>query len=242
MRKNTLFVLSVLIPLAFIAQDIKPVEAIIDQPKHEIGMNLFSLTNVYPGKCPHSNVTSSDPYYKTGYNIFPGVYYKYHSGKNVLRLSFDYTQKAYSDMESVKLDAYTSYDYSYAGIKTNHDLKIGYQRNFATKKVVPFIFSDLVVNYDKFTAVQNYYWYRFGFSFPSTSVSLPLYIEQYLFGVAPGGGLIIKLSKNIVLTYEFSAIFSYSRQHEILMRSKYWTSEFDWRFNPVKMLGFGIAF
>jgi hypothetical protein len=240
MRKVISFILSFLFPLTFNAQ---PLETATDGgPRHELGMNLFSITNVYPGKFPLSNITSSGSYYKTGYNVFPGIYYRFYSGKNALRISFDYSQKAYSDMERVTIDEYMSYDYSYAGIKINHDLKFGYQRSFGMKRVQPFIFSDLVFNYDKFTGVQNNYWLSSGFSPIPVSSSSAFYIEQYLFGIAPGGGVRIKVSKNIVLTYELSAIFSYSRRHETVRDSKSWTSEIEWRFNPIKMFGFGITF
>jgi len=237
MKKSSLIILLFLFPLLYHAQDLAPLS---DSPKHELGMNLFSVINIYPGKSQHSSITPGDPFYKTGNNIFPGIYYKYHSGKNALRLSLDYFQKAHSGMGSITFDPYTSFDYSYAGIMTNHDFKIGYQRSFGTRRVIPFIFSDLVFNYNKLTAAQNIYLYTQ--YFPVSSVSLPYYIEQYLFGISPGGGVKIRLSKNVVLTYEFSAIFSYSRSHEILRGSKYWATEFDWRVNPIKMLGFGVVF
>jgi hypothetical protein len=221
MRKAFLFLF---LPLFSFAQEtqipVKPAH------KNEIGVNLFSLTHLARY---HDNV---DRYVMDAdMNYVPGIYYKRHFGKNALRASFDYTQKfiRVGNPEIVYGGHYV------AAWKKNVSVALGYERSFGNKKLQPYVFSDLVFNYQNMTG-ERLIFGCFGpygiFKFSE---------ETFEYGASAGAGLRYSLNPFIHLTYEFSAQGVISVFDDLSsVGGKY--RERNYHLNPVNKFGLAVSF
>ncbi len=206
--------------------------------KNEFGLNLFSITNLTRFKVPEYNfVDVYNPYYNINYNISSGIYYKRYCGKNALRLSFDYYQKAVGQSLEIPYNGgWTYYDY-YSGTKKDYQIKVGYERLFGSKRLLPFVFADLFFNYGKYTGYRFYN----GESVFVNTTNGNFYLENLQYGAALGGGLKYHLNKHIVISYEFSATASYWTVQDISQGyNKY--GDIAFRINPIRQLGLAISF
>jgi hypothetical protein len=196
------------------------------QPKNEFGFNFFSLTNI------HKEYDPIDRYqYKADFNYFSGVYYKYHFGKNAVRSSFDFNQKAIL----INIQPSKPYYYSESAKQEFVTLKAGYEREFGTKKLKTYLFSDLIFNYNHVQGIRSSPG-CFGWGEDS-----PFNEERFEYGIAGGGGLRYSVSKNIVLSYEFSAQQYCYVYQDILNSGKKWVG-FGHHLNPVSKLGLAFTF
>jgi hypothetical protein len=227
-----------------LAQETKPVDAPATF-KHEIGLNLFSITNIgIPGETVF-HVVPDNIYGFTNVNLPSGIYYKLHSGKNALRLSYDYFQRSYTESEYVDLSKYIidgpnspiAYTYTYAGVKKEHEFKIGYQRTIGTKRFTGFFALDLVANYNKFQGTNQYLWHP-----EERYYTSPFYYEQYKAGIALGGGLKYKITKRLSISYELSLAGIYTRSKDIAYSGNQLKTEVSAKLNPVRMIGIGYSF
>ena len=244
MKKNILFIFLLFFSICSFAQDDKITDGPSKNNKYELGLNLFSITNVGFQKADPSNESEIDIYDFTSYNVPSGLYVKLHSGKNALRLSYDYFQRrfaahSFTDLSNIiyEIPVDNSYDYHYNGIKKDHEFKVGYQRTMGKKRFTGFFSADLVFNYNKFYGTQTVTWH------PSEVVgTVPFYHERYNAGIAIGGGLSYKITKRLNIIYEFSVAGIYTRKKESANKNRDWGNEQSLKLNPVRMLGVGYLF
>ncbi|MCX6312126.1 MAG: hypothetical protein NT084_10895 [Bacteroidetes bacterium] len=194
--------------------------------KNELGLNLFSVTNFERGLS-----TVDKRQYSADFNLFSGVYYKYHFGKNAWRASFDFNQKSIFTNVAPNI----SYYYSENAKRNFIGLKAGYERKFGNRKLNAFVFSDLIFNYYNLRGVHSYSG-CFGWG-----ENVPFNEETFEYGLAGGAGIRYAISKNIALSYEFSAQGFCSVYQDILNSGVKWV-EFGYHLNPANKLGFAIAF
>lgn len=223
MKKATLLFL--LIPLFSFAQEVEiPVKSV---NQNEIGINLFSVTRFERnrGMLDTRKVSAS-------MNPTPGVYYKRHFGKNALRASIDYTQQLikYGDPNSMEYATF------YMNAKRmNIGINIGYERSFGKGKLQPYLFSDLVFNYEKLAGERSYLG-CFGpygvFKFSE---------EVFEYGVSAGSGLRYSINSRIHLSYEFAAQGVVSVFQD-LSNIGYKYVDLNYHLNPVNKLGFAVSF
>lgn len=229
-----------------LAQETKPADASGTTAfKHEIGLNLFSITNIgIPGEAVF-RAAPDNVYGLAHINVPSGIYYKLHSGKNALRLSYDYFQKSYTESEYVDVSNWifeapnppTGYTYTYRGTKKEHEFKIGYQRSFGEKRLSAFFALDLVANYNKFQGTNEFNWH------PEESHYLaPFYYEQYKAGIALGGGLKYKINKRLSLSYELSFAGIFARSKDIAYKNSSFKTDLSLKLNPVRMIGIAYSF
>lgn len=222
MRKTFLFL--ALLPLFSFAQDVEI--KVKPQPSHEVGVNLFSVTNLdtyldYVDRL----VTDADV------NYIPGVYYKYHFGKNALRASFDYTQKF---IRSGDPDAGYGGHYV-AGWKKDLSIGMGYERSFGNWKLQPYVFGDAVFNYHNMTG-ERLEWGCFGpngiFKFSE---------ETLEYGMAVGTGMRYKITPRLNVSYEFAAQGFIAVFDDLYHAGPKYVDR-DYRINPVNKLGLSFSF
>lgn len=242
MRKNISSILLLLFSTGIFAQENKPAE---DAGfKHELGLNLFSVMNVnIPGETKF-HAQPDNVYDVPTLNVPSGIYYKLHFGKNALRLSYDYFQKSYTESEYIDLSMYisigpapSSYNYTYSGVKKEHELKIGYQRNIGKKRLTGFFAADLIANYNKFQGTNEYLWHP-----EETYYSAPFYYEQYKVGIALAGGLKYLITKRLSLSAELSFAGIYTRSKDIAYKGSQLKTELALKMNPLRMIGIGYSF
>lgn len=196
------------------------------QPKNELGFNIFALTNF------HKEILPTDGYkFASDYNLFSGIYYKHHFGKNAFRASFDFNQKSILINENPNI----SYYYSENAQENFVGLKAGYERNFGNKKLKAFVFSDLIFNYYNTKGLHSYSG-CFGWG-----EDVPFNEEIFEYGIASGAGIRYAVSKNIILSYEFSAQGFCSIYQDILNSGDKWV-DFGYHLNPASKLGFAVMF
>jgi hypothetical protein len=189
--------------------------------RNEFGMNLYSLTEMRISNFePHISVTNS---------FFTGVYYKHYFGKNGIRTSFDLFQKSIN--EGWNTGPY--YGWTVGNLKAG-ELKIGYERLFGTKKLIPFTFADLIYNYSQEKGYSTEYgdwtWYT----------DRPYLIETSEFGTAIGIGLKYRPIKNLVITIEASYHYIYSISQDI-KNSTYKNKGSRFQLNPIRIFSIGLA-
>ena len=205
-------------------------------PKNEFGMNLFSIMAPAPFH-GYSSVNVLNPYYLVNYNLFSGIYYKRYSGKNGLRLSFDYFQKSVMENESYDENNLPITN-SYNGIKFDGQIKIGYERVFGNKRLKGFVFSDLVFNYGKYFGTLLYNSNTWFGSLTKTNY----FFENFQYGVAFGGGLKYQLNKRLIFTYEFSGSCALSFTQDLYAYDSYKRLNLFVNINPIRQLGFAFMF
>jgi hypothetical protein len=196
--------------------------------KNELGLNLFSITDFqrYRGVVDKPEVHAD-------FNYFSGIYYKRYYGKNVLRASFNYSQKSIQSGSGFEMPFY--YYYSVAAVQKNLDISIGYERIFGTKKLQPYVFGDVVYNYMNYSGQQIY-----------TGCFGPIEVDRFSeevaqYGISAGAGLRYNISPNIHLSYEFAAQgFVNVFQDVYNAGPKY--IDVGYKLNPVNKLGFAVSF
>ncbi len=226
--KTILFYLSI-VPVLVFGQtaEITNVTPQSNLPKYELGFNMFSLTDLH----------KADPYYSNknydyAVNAFSGIYVKRHFNKNVLRFSYDYNHKVINE----KHEAYPWYSKASGDLKAN-EFRLGYEREFTSKKLVPFVSADLCYNYSKAKGISSAYG-----DFVSYQDQEHL-IERNEYSVCLGSGLKFNVTKNITLIYEANVQSGY--YHSQNLKNNPYRSYDEgrlFRFNPVRQLGVSIKF
>ena len=133
------FFLFILLPAFSFSQEIEKKPG-----KNEIGLNLFSITQFEKNRG-----MLDKPHITARFNPLSGLYYKRHYGKNAFRASFDYS--THSRVEGDKNNPigdpfYMPYFYA-ANIQTV-SIAAGYERSFGNGKLRPYVFGDVVFNYE----------------------------------------------------------------------------------------------
>jgi len=195
--------------------------------KYELGFNLFSLTDA----------SNRGPYYTNknydySANLFSGVFVKRHFNKNIIRFSYDYAHKIVNE----KWTSSPWYSKTTGDIKSN-EFKLGYEREFSSKKLVPFLSVDLCYNYSKAKGLSSVYG-----DFVSYEDQEYL-IERNEYSLCVGSGLKFNLAKNISLVYEFGIQSGYYHSQNLKNNPGYTIDEGRFfRLNPVRTLGVSIKF
>ncbi|MBI3519080.1 MAG: hypothetical protein HY062_06950 [Bacteroidetes bacterium] len=226
--KTILFYIS-LAPIIAFGQTTEPAKAspASNPLKYELGFNLFSLTDLHKG----------DPYYTSksydySTNLFSGIFVKRHFNKNVVRFSYDYNHRVVNE----KHEAYPWYSKATGDVKLN-EFRLGYEREFSSKKLVPFLSTDLCYNYSKAKGISSAYG-----DFDSYQDQEYL-IERNEYSVCVGSGLKYNLAKNITLVYEFNVQTGYYHSQNLKNNLyNYFDEGQFFRFNPVRQLGISIKF
>jgi hypothetical protein len=231
--KKTLLLFSFLPLFSFAQQPVEPGDVVIlplPVPKNEIGINLFSATNF-------QDLYMGDWFERVDINPPSGVYYKRHFGQNALRASFDYTR------HSLKVGEYPSeiyYDTYFSATRQDLTIGLGYERSFGAGRFQPYVFSDLVFNYEKQEGerVMLGCFGPFGL--------LPFSQESYQTGIASGAGFRYKLTPALHVSYEFAVqgYVSYTKDLSHLYPGypAYTYREYGHRLNPVNKFGLAFAF
>jgi hypothetical protein len=194
--------------------------------KYELGLNLYSVTNFHKG----------DYYDNTNYaynqNLFSGIFLKRHFEKNSVRVLFDYSQKVVNKKwESTPWFSKTTGD-----LKSS-ELRVGYERAFGTKKIIPFLATDLSYNYSKATGLSTVYG-----DFVSYQDKEYL-IKTNQYSICIGSGLKFKITDHIMLTYEFSFQYGYYQSKDYKSNGNASVDKGMFHaFNPVRQVGFSINF
>jgi hypothetical protein len=224
-RSFLLFSVVVLANTCFAQNDVAaPSQCQKPETRYELGFNLFNMQLQ-----SESNSISGTQNYPLSY--FTGIYFKHHCHGGASRISYDRYQKGVSSYYEVDLSG-TKYSWSAAGTSISNEFKIGLQYSFCKHKFQPYVLADFVFRHTKTTGD-----YSEGTSF---------YEEGIKYGIAPGIGFSYKISKNISLIYEGTALFNrYSRQNLALpAEQRYWSQiqNFGLDYNPVRALGLSILF
>lgn len=195
--------------------------------KYELGFNLLSLTGVNKGVPFYSNRN-----YDYSANPFSGIFVKRHFNKDVIRLSYDYAHNIVNE----KWASYPWYSKTTGDIKSN-EFKFGYEREFSSKRLVPFLSADLCYNYSKAKGLSSVYG-----DFVSYEDQEYL-IERNEYSLCIGSGLKLNLAKNISLVYEFGVQSGYYRSQNLKNNPSHTFEEGKFfKLNPVRTLGVSIRF
>jgi hypothetical protein len=237
MKKVILLVVACCFCQLILAQESEPKKTQLPALKHEFGANLASYGNPW----------GSTPYHLYLYNamdkpyghVLTGIYYRYHFGKNAMRLSYDYYQRM---LYSYFYEGYGTHNFeAIAGKIFAHELRAGYERHFGKKRWQLIVLSDLVFNYLKVRGAHfgyDDYSTRRGFiwSDPPYHYYNSLNTEKFVVGVAPGIGFTCRLSKHITLRCEGSVESSL-----VFQPGQNWKWE-KINVNPIKTFGIAYAF
>lgn len=182
--------------------------------KYELGFNLFSLTK-------DINTNGYDQ------NYFSGIFVKRHFNRNSIRASFDLYRKAINEYYK---STYNDYFYQNNGNIIAGSFRLGYAREFGSKKLKPFLSADLGYTYTEYEGFQSGYndWY--------THSNTQYLIKRNEYTISLGSGLKWKLTNNLQFNYELSGQIS-----------RYYSKERSYStnfliFNPVRQLGLSILF
>jgi hypothetical protein len=220
---RNIFLILLLTPIFSFAQTENTV-----QSKNELGLNLFSFSDFSATTYPATKFGSN-------LNFGNGIYYKFHTNKNVWRSSISFFKQKIVINDGQQFEGYSFHS---NGIKKAGEAKVGYQRDFCSGKLSPFIFSEFSFLYSKYTGHASemgcfgYYGDR------------PFDIESFEYGISGGIGLRYEITKNIVVSIESNAKGVLSVNEDMLNHSPYYPKykNFDYRFNPLSRLGVAIAF
>ncbi|CAN5915442.1 hypothetical protein BH11BAC7_BH11BAC7_34870 [soil metagenome] len=221
MKKAILFLLCC--PLLLFAQE-------IPSYTNEIGVNLFSVK-----RFEHFHGADDRMISKADFNLIPGIYYKWHFGKNALRTSFDYSQKAIHRGSIDVMDPYSTQYFSAS--RKNFDLAIGYERAFAAGKFQPYLFSDLIVNYENYTGERM----NIGCFGPYGITQFSE--EKFEYGISLGAGLRYNITSRIHISLELDGrgfVSVFQDLHSSYDGDKYVDHGF--HFDPVNKMGFSYSF
>ena len=198
----------------------------------ELGMQLYSL-----------GLTPADQY--TNYNssvfentFFSGLYFKWFKGSDVLRASFNYSQKAI-----LSGNPYSSYWHQSTnnGVLRAGSLTIGYQRLLGRKKLAPYFFVDLHYGYSKQNGRFDYYYMYPMYNeltVPWQNQGQEYLIERSQLGICKGLGLRWNVANRLVLNLETYFEYYYYLQQDI-KNSTYKQRGLGLTFNPVQ---FSVGF
>jgi hypothetical protein len=222
-KMKSIFLICFLLPILSFAQTENTTVA---QPKNEIGLNLFSINDL-------SNRNYLENKFTADFSFCSGLYYKFHSGKNVWRTSFDYFQN-----KIVIDDQQPEFSYSSNGIKKAGEFKAGYERDFSKGKFSPFVFSDLFFQYSKYSGTASESGCFIVFK------NLPFNIETFETGISGGAGVKYQITKNIVISLESSLSGFYSISEDLINHAPGYpkTKEYNYRINPLNRLGAAFTF
>jgi hypothetical protein len=174
---------------------------------------------------------------KVDINPVPGVYYKRHFGQNALRASFDYTRHKLT-IGAEPSDVY--FEQYFSATRQDLTIGLGYERSFGAGKFQPYVFSDVIFNYEKQEG-ERVYWGCFG------PYGLQPYAEEsYETGLSAGAGLRYSITQSIHISYEFAAqgFVSYTKDIANLYPSYSYRfyRDFGHHLNPVNKLGVAFSF
>jgi hypothetical protein len=218
------FLIFLFLPLFSFAQQEE-----IPAHQNEIGLNLFSATKIESNRDMLDRRKIS-----TSLSAFSGIYYKRHFGQNAWRASFDYSQIAKMTGEGFTEDPfYSSYHLS-ARVK-NVGIALGYERSFRSGKFQPYVFSDLVFNYQNMTGMRSEYG-----CFGPIGI-FPFSEEIFEYGVSTGAGMRYSINSHIHLSYEFAAQ-GFVSVFQDLSNIGYKYVDLGYHLNPVNKLGFAVSF
>ena len=179
-------------------------------------------------------VTNVGNFQKYGSRYFSGIYFKKHFRKNCLRASFDLYRKTINE----ERDYYHGYFTQNYGQTLSGNFRFGYEREFSTKRLIPYLGADLVYIYSESKGYLNDWNDRTSYGYNNRKYL----IKENEYAVSMGAGVKLKLSKNFQVSYELSGQFgrvnstTFTPDHE----STYGGNVL--RFNPVRQLGLGILF
>ncbi|MFC2110839.1 hypothetical protein ACFLQ5_00145 [Bacteroidota bacterium] len=188
--------------------------------KYECGINAFSLTKWRKDRYVYRSKSSLNS------NLFPGVYLKRHFNKNAIRLSFDY--------RIIKLDDENEY-FTQSGKTKLGEVKIGYEREFMTKRLRPYINFDLSYYHSRSKGIYE----RFNGDACDAWTDMEFDNKLTEYSLCPGSGMKFFITKRIILSYEFNLQFGLSKDSNIF---GYGRSYKFFRFNPVRHLGISMFF
>lgn len=220
-----LFTPFLFLPLFVFGQENNPAPELKTSFSHEIGINLFSVTNlVFPtaydaGSCQVHPVS--------------GLYYKYHFGQNALRASIDYRQKVTFDERG------GGYELSYlktANIRRTGELHLGYEREFGHGRLQGFAFSELLFGLANEQGIRTWY------SCFGGGVDEPYSVNSYSGGMAAGGGLRYQAGTHLSVTLEAGANGSYSLNKDQLHPEYLTYGRWNYNLLPVGRLGLAYGF
>ncbi len=165
------------------------------------------------------------------YHPLSGVYYKYHAGKNVFRAALDYDQQViFINTGTETLWYYNKID----AIRRTGGLRLGYERELGSKRLVPFVAGDLAFAYSNYRGKQTW-WGCFG-----GGENVPFTEHTYEAGISAGGGLKYKATGRVTITLETTAqVFV---RHSAGTRTPYTYTDIGFRYNPVRTLGVSMSF
>ncbi len=193
--------------------------------KHELGISIFTAKRF-------ENAYSYPHMMSTAIYLFPGLYYKNHFGKNAWRISLDYMHKTISN--GVVLNQSQVRDQYFSKLN-NLALTAGYERSFGSRKFHPYVFSDLVFNYENNTGKRmNISWFP-----PFGAVDFS--DEFFEFGISLGAGMRYQFTPLLSVTYEINAEGVVSTYQDVLNAGDKQTGV-RMHINPVNKFGLGITF
>ncbi len=206
---------------------------VVPKPKdlsYEFGFNLYSLTDLR--RAPFYSEDDLNKYV-FDQNYFSGIYFKKHFRKNCLRASFDLYRKTINDYLKSSSNPFF---FQNNGQKVSGNFRLGYEREFSTKKLVPYVSADLVYVYSESKG------YTSAYGDFSSHYHLEYRIKQYEFAVSMGTGLKLKLSKNLQLSYELSGQIGRVNSKTVTTDNEIRYGATVLRFNPVRQFGLSILF
>lgn len=196
----------------------------------ELGINIYSCIDsqedIYLNNLYQENKTTLKAYKPVfEQHYLPGVFGKVKHKKNILRFSVDYIKNEYSEYDHYG-DWYRAID----GISELFEYKLGYEREFGSTKLKPFVSSDFCYRYSKFSGM--YSGQSVGSIPPTVS---PTTEKNIAYAMSIGTGLKYSVTKHIYLTYELTLQMGV---YEEGMNFDYYFIH----FNPIRQLGVSYVF
>lgn len=192
----------------------------------EFGFNIYSLNNFR-----HSPlISATDKDYLFDQNFFPGLFVKKHFNKNILRMSFDYNKRVINDRVNTSHHAYKN-----DGEIQQGELRLGYERELGSKKMVPFLCADLGYSYSEAKGFASV------FSDITRYNDQEYFVKTNRYFINAGIGLKYKMSNKLTLTYEGGFVYGtyHSKDYKNNPYNPQYTRRFN-MFNPVRTLGLSI--
>lgn len=197
--------------------------------KHEIGLSMYSLTNVV-------NFTSDgDSFfnYLPQNNFANAILYKYHWQKVALRVNVNYKFKNFPD--DVNPNELIEGELSYGKI-WSMGAKVGIERKFGNAKWQPIIAVDAFYNYGKNTARP---YYRGG---PTIDlVNIPGPTISHSGGISPSLGVVYRFIPSLSIRLETNALLGWYKQ-EYEGASENLHAGIYFRYNPISTFSVNYHF
>jgi len=136
-NKLYLFLIIFYVPFVVFTQNKTNEKTHNNKLSNEFGINLYSIVNK-----PNTYFTK---YLFFNRNILPGVFYKKHFNRDVFRVSLNYykTENDYSEFAVYKFER------KFHTVLNEVEIKVGYERDLNSKKIIPFLASDFCYNHAK---------------------------------------------------------------------------------------------